>query len=47
MFKKLFHSPLDVMQNNVVSTKILAKIYRARLKECAYPKIQQYSDQNW
>ena len=30
----------------MVSTQILAK-YSARLKECAYNKIQQYFDQNW
>ena len=35
------------MQNSVVSTPILAKIYRPRLKECAYHKIQQYFDQNY
>ena len=29
------------MQNSVVSTQILAKICRARLKECAYFKIKQ------
>ena len=34
------------MQNSVVSIQILAKIYRQRLKECAYNKIQQYYDQN-
>ena len=34
------------MQNSVVSTQILAKIYRALLKKCAYHKIQQYFDQN-
>ena len=34
------------MQNIVVPTQILAKIYRPRLKECAYNKIQQYYDQN-
>ena len=37
--KKTFRFPLDVIQNSVVSTKILAKIYRVRLKECAYKKI--------
>ena len=42
-FKKF---PYDVMQNSVVSTQILAKIYRSWLKECDYHKIQQYSDQN-
>ena len=34
------------MQNNVVSTQILAKIYRPWLKEGTYHKIQQYYDQN-
>ena len=34
------------MQNSVVSTQILAKICKARFKECAHHKIQQYSDQN-
>ena len=44
MFKKnkLFPFPSDVMQNSVVSTQILAKIYRPRLTEWAYHKIQQY-----
>ena len=37
---------LDVMQKIMVSTQILAKIYRSWLKECDYDKIQQYSDQN-
>ena len=46
VFKKLFHFPLDAMQNSLVSTHILAKIYRPRLKECAYHKSQQYYDQN-
>ena len=46
VFKKLFHFPLEVMQNSILSTQILAKIYRSRLKECDYHKIQQYSDQN-
>ena len=46
MFLKLFHFPLDVMQNSVVSIQILVKIYRPRLKECAYHKIQKYYDQN-
>ena len=32
-FKKLFLFVLDVMQNNMVSTQILAKIYRSRLKD--------------
>ena len=39
--------PLDIMQNNVVSTQILAKIYRSRLKECSCHKIQQYYYQNY
>ena len=30
----------------MVSTQILAKIYRVQLKDCAYHKIQQYPDQN-
>ena len=47
MFKKNFRFPLDVMQNSVVSTQILSKIYRAWLKECAYHKIQVYFDQNY
>ena len=34
------------MQNSIVSTQILAKIYRPQLKEFANHKIQQYSDQN-
>ena len=34
------------MQNSVVSTQILTKIYRPRLKERAYHKIQQYYDLN-
>ena len=34
------------MQNSMVLTQILAKIYRTRYKECAYHKIQQYYDQN-
>ena len=34
------------MQHNVVLTQIMTKIYSARLKESAYYKIQQYSDQN-
>ena len=42
--KKLFRFPLDVMQNNVISTQILAKIYRSWVKECDNHKIQQYSD---
>ena len=37
---------LDVMQNSLVSTQIIAKIYRAWLKQCAYHKIQWYFDQN-
>ena len=45
MLKK-FHFSLDVMQNSVVSTQILAKIYGAQLKECAYHKIQLYYEQN-
>ena len=45
-FIKLIRFPLDVIQNSVVSAQILAKIYRPRLKECAYHKIQQYYDQN-
>ena len=46
VLKKNFRFPLDLMQNSVVSTQNLAKIYRPRLKECAYHKIQQYYDQN-
>ena len=34
MFQETF--PLDVMQNSMVWTQILAKVYRARLKQCAY-----------
>ena len=37
--KTIFRFPLDVMQNSVVSTQIVAKIYRPRLKECTYHKI--------
>ena len=44
MFLKTFQ--LDVMQNSVVSTQILAIIFRAWLKEYDYHKIQQFSDQN-
>ena len=42
MFKKLFRFPLDVVQNSVfpTPTQILAKIYRAWLKECAFHKIR-------
>ena len=46
MFYMLKTFPLDVMQNSMVSTHILAKINREWLKECDYHKIQQYSDQN-
>ena len=46
VLKKLFSFSLDVMQNSVVSTQILAKIYRPRLKECAYHKVWQYYDHN-
>ena len=37
------------MQNtgSVKTAHVLAKIYRSRLKECAYHKIQQCSDQNY
>ena len=42
MFLKKICFLLDVMQNSVVSTQILAKIYRARFKECAYHKIKQF-----
>ena len=45
IFYTLFHFPLDVKQNSVVSTQILAKIYRPRFKECAYHKIHLYYDQ--
>ena len=34
------------MQNSLVSTQILAKIYRPGLKEFACHKIQQYFEQN-
>ena len=34
------------MQNSIDSTQILVKIYRQRLKERAYHKIQQYYDKN-
>ena len=44
--KKLYPFPFDLMQNSVVSSQILAKIYRLWLKECEYHIIQQYSDQN-
>ena len=44
LFLKTF--PLDVMQNSVVSTQILARLYKPQLKECAYHKIQQYYDKN-
>ena len=37
--KKLFRFPLDVMQNTVVSTQILPKIYIPQLKEYANHKI--------
>ena len=44
MFLKNFYVfPEDVMQ---YSTQILAKIYKARLKENAYHKIQQHSYPN-
>ena len=36
----------QIVQNSVVSTQILAIIYRTRLKEYTYYKIQQYADQN-
>ena len=38
--KNFFRFPLDVMQNSVVSTQILAKIYRQWLKDYAHHKIQ-------
>ena len=38
-FKKKIRFPLYEMQNSVVSTQILTKIYRPRLKECAYHNI--------
>ena len=41
--KKTF--PFDVMQSTVGSIQILAKIYKPRLKEYAYHKIQPYYDQ--
>ena len=44
--KNLFRFLLEIMQNSVVSTHILAKMYRSWLKECDYHKSQQYSDQN-
>ena len=45
-FEKKISFPLDVMQNSVVSSKNLAKVYRQRLKECDQHNIQQYYDQN-
>ena len=45
-FNCALHILVDVMQNNVISTQILAKIYRSWLKECDHHKIQQYSGQN-
>ena len=44
--KKLPRFPLDVMLIYAIETHILTKIYRARLKEYYYHKIQQYSYQN-
>ena len=42
MLLKTFFFLLDVTQNSMASTQIVAKIYTAQLKECAYHKIQQY-----
>ena len=44
--KNLFRFPLDVMQNSVISTKILANIYKVRFKECDYHTILQYFYEN-
>ena len=44
MFEKKI--PLEVMQNSVVSTQILAKIYRSWIKECDYHKIYDQKCEN-
>ena len=33
--------PLEIMQNRVVSTKILTEIYRSGFKQCDYQRLQQ------
>ena len=43
--KKLIRFLLDAMLSYAMSTEILTKISRSRLRECDYHKLQQYSDQ--
>ena len=43
----LFSFLLDVMRNYSISSQSLTKEHRPWLKECAYHKIQEYSDQHW